>query len=158
MAATDLGIRSASHRAKLAAGVVFATVSASAVGTAMVVVPAASARPIPAIGVVRPHTAATVVKIDKTEGKFTNVLNTLANFPLYTTATACTGTCLQAWPPLLMPKGTTIPRGAPNLATAKFGTRLQVTYKTHRLYKFVGDTAGHVTGNGVSGFKVVAGV
>jgi hypothetical protein len=125
-------------------------------------VPAASARPAgPSPSFARPHTgSATVVKIDLREGRFTRVLNNLTNHPLYITAAACGSSCQKIWPPLLMPIGKTTPLGAPSLGTAKFGTtgRLQVTYKTHRLYTFVSDRPGTVTGNGVGGFSVVQGV
>ena len=69
---------------------------------------------------------------------------------------SCTGSCLAVWPRLVMPRGKTIPRGAPCLGTAKFGThhRLQVTYHRKRLYTFVNDGGTSVTGNGVAGFKV----
>jgi predicted lipoprotein with Yx(FWY)xxD motif len=69
-------------------------------------------------------------------------------------AGTCTGSCLSAWPPLLMPRGTTIPLGTRCLKTAKLGHRLQVTYRGKRLYKFAGDSGTSVTGNNVSGFKV----
>ena len=64
----------------------------------------------------------------------------------------CDATCRSIWPPLLMPKGTTTPKGAPCLATAKLGTRRQVTYHGLRLYKFTGDSGHSVNGNGVAGF------
>jgi predicted lipoprotein with Yx(FWY)xxD motif len=131
----------------MVAGAAVVAVSASTLGVALSV-PAASARPT---------TAAKVVKIDLTEDGHKNVLNNLINHPLYT-ATTCTGSCLQVWPPLLMPKGTTTPTGAPSLGTAKFGTRLQVTYKGHRLYTFVSDAAGDIDGNHVAGFTVIQGV
>jgi len=51
-----------------------------------------------------------------------------------------------------MPMGTTKPKGAPCLATAKLGTKLQVTYHGQRLYTFTGDTGHSVKGNGLAGF------
>jgi len=51
-----------------------------------------------------------------------------------------------------MPRGKTVPKGAPCLATAKLGHRLQVTYHKQRLYTFTGDSGHSVNGNGVAGF------
>jgi predicted lipoprotein with Yx(FWY)xxD motif len=70
-------------------------------------------------------------------------------------ASACTGACATAWPPVLgMPQaasGTTL--------TGKFGTirrsdgTVQATYDGHPLYTFEGDTApGQTNGNGVIAF------
>jgi len=69
---------------------------------------------------------------------------------------SCGSSCLLSWPRLVMPKGKTIPKGAPCLGTARFGThhRLQVTYHGKRLYTFTGDSGHSVNGNGVMGFKV----
>lgn len=83
-----------------------------------------------------------------------------AGSSLYTNPNGCSASCQSIWPPLLMPKGTTVPLGAPCLGTAKLGTRLQVTYHKMRLYTFTGDQGHSVNGNGVAGFsvaKVVAG-
>ena len=66
----------------------------------------------------------------------------------------CTGQCLSIWPALLMPKGRHHPSGTPCLGTAKFGKRLQVTYRGKRLYLFSGDTGHSASGNGIGGFKV----
>ena len=104
--------------------------------------------------------SAVVVKISASRGGFKNVLTNDAGRTLYT-ASSCTGSCLGAWPPLLMPKGKTIPKGPKGLAglgTAKMGSHLQVTYKKHRLYTFSGDSGSSVTGNGVAGFTVIANV
>jgi len=123
-------------------------------------VPAASAGAV-ARHVAGPHTTKTavVVKVAKSRGGFKNVLTTTAGVgaTLYTTA-SCTGGCLTAWPPLLMPKGKTVPKGPKGLTglgTAKLGSRLQVTYKKHRLYTFTGDSGSSVSGNGLSGFSVI---
>jgi predicted lipoprotein with Yx(FWY)xxD motif len=68
----------------------------------------------------------------------------------------CTRSCLSIWPRLVMPRGKTVPKGAPCLGTARFGShhRLQVTYHGRRLYTFVDDSGHSVTGNGFQGFKV----
>lgn len=68
----------------------------------------------------------------------------------------CSGSCLAIWPPLLLPKGKTIPQGVNLLGTVKFGHRLQVTYKGEALYTFASDSGGSVTGDGVGGFVVAA--
>lgn len=47
-----------------------------------------------------------------------------------------------------------MPKGVRCLGTAKLQGRLQVTYHHHRLYTFVSDSGGSVTGNGVEGFAV----
>jgi predicted lipoprotein with Yx(FWY)xxD motif len=71
------------------------------------------------------------------------------------TASACTGACATAWPPVLgMPQaasGTTL--------TGRFGTirrsdgTVQATYNGHPLYTFEGDTAsGQTNGNGIIAF------
>ena len=73
---------------------------------------------------------------------------------LYTNPAGCSAACQSIWPPLVMPAGATTPTGAPCLATAKLGTKLQVTYHKLRLYTFVDDTGHSVTGNGVAGFHV----
>jgi len=73
---------------------------------------------------------------------------------LYTNPAGCSAACQSIWPPLVMPAGATTPTGAPCLATAKLGTKLQVTYHKLRLYMFVNDTGHSVTGNGLAGFHV----
>src|SRR5215469_10597777 len=65
---------------------------------------------------------------------------------------SCNAACRSIWPPLLMPIGKKTPKGAPCLATAKLGTKLQVTYHGQRLYKFTGDSGHSVNGNGLAGF------
>jgi predicted lipoprotein with Yx(FWY)xxD motif len=77
-----------------------------------------------------------------------------AGMALYTNPAGCSASCQSIWPPLLMPAGATTPTGAPCLATAKLGTKLQVTYHKLRLYTFTGDSGHSVNGNGVAGFHV----
>ncbi len=99
-------------------------------------------------------TSAIVVKV-VTRAPFGKMLATIKGRSLYIKPKGgCTGACLTAWPPLLMPKGTTVPRGVRCLKTAKFGRRLQVTYRGKRLYRFAGDSGTSVNGNNVGGFKV----
>ena len=65
---------------------------------------------------------------------------------------SCGTSCQSIWPPLLMPTGKTIPKGAACLKTVKLGSGLQVTYHGQRLYTFTGDSGHSVNGNGVAGF------
>jgi predicted lipoprotein with Yx(FWY)xxD motif len=65
----------------------------------------------------------------------------------------CDAVCQSSWPPLTMPKGSTdVPAGVTCLGTAKLGTLRQVTYRSHRLFTFTGDTGTMVTGIGLLGF------
>lgn len=99
-------------------------------------------------------TSAHVVKVAD-RSPYGDMLTNVRGLSLYFLPTGtCTGSCLKAWPPVLMPKGTTVPLGAKCLATAKFGARLQVKYRHKLLYTFVGDSGTSVNGNGVSGFQV----
>ena len=108
-----------------------------------------------------PHAgkSAVVVKVSKSRGGFKNVLTTTkgAGATLYT-ARSCTASCLSIWPPLYMPKGTTVPKGPKGLTglgTIKVGKHLQVTYKKHPLYTFTSDAGSSVNGNGIAGFTVI---
>ena len=103
-------------------------------------------------------TSAVVVKVAFRTG-FGKILVTPGTGPgtgmaLYFNPAGCTASCQSIWPPLLMPAGATTPKGAACLATAKLGTKLQVTYHKQRLYTFTGDSGHSVNGNGVAGFKV----
>jgi predicted lipoprotein with Yx(FWY)xxD motif len=83
------------------------------------------------------------------------ILTNLKKHALYTeTSGTCTGSCLQIWPPLLMPKGKTMPAGAAGLGTESTSSGLQVTYNGMLLYTFYTDTKKSVNGNGVGGFVV----
>jgi predicted lipoprotein with Yx(FWY)xxD motif len=98
-----------------------------------------------------------VVVHHATRHPFGSMLTTVRGRSLYILPSgSCSGACLSAWPPLLMPAGKTIPLGNGCLGTAKFGRhhRLQVTYRKKRLYLFSGDSGTSVNGNGVAGFKV----
>jgi predicted lipoprotein with Yx(FWY)xxD motif len=149
------------RRARLAVGAAVMAVSGTALGIG-VAVPAASAHPVAATV---PHAGkgAVVVKISakRTSGKttFKNVLtNTVGVGASLYTAKTCTASCLSVWPPLLMPKGTTVPegpKGLKGLGTVKDGTRLQVTFNGHKLYTFISDKGASVDGNGVGGFTVI---
>ena len=108
---------------------------------------------------IAPHTgkSAIVVKVSASRGGFKNVLTTVKGMTLYTAA-SCNSSCLSSWPRLLMPKGTSVPKGPKGLTglgTVKVGSRLQVTYKKHRLYTFTGDSGSSVNGNNLAGFTVI---
>jgi predicted lipoprotein with Yx(FWY)xxD motif len=68
----------------------------------------------------------------------------------------CTGACLAAWPPLLLPAGTTTANGGPGvkgLGTVAVSGGQQVTYNGVPLHKFAGDSgAGQANGNGINSF------
>jgi len=66
----------------------------------------------------------------------------------------CSGSCVQTWPPLLLPQGE--PRGAPGMGELKTINRSdggkQVTYKDTPLYHYTPDTQpGDTKGDGVGG-------
>jgi predicted lipoprotein with Yx(FWY)xxD motif len=106
--------------------------------------------------------SAVVVKATK-HGKLGMILETSAGYTLYrftldtAKKLACTGGCIQAWPPLLLPKGVTHATAGSGvkqslLGTRKRGTSLQVTYKGLPLYRYAADTGpGQTTGQGVGG-------
>jgi predicted lipoprotein with Yx(FWY)xxD motif len=77
------------------------------------------------------------------------------------TKVTCTGGCVVSWPPLTLPNGTTQAVGGPGvtgLTTIKSGGKLQVEYRGHPLYTFVGDTrAGTTSGQGLDGKWFVVG-
>lgn len=71
---------------------------------------------------------------------------------------ACTGSCLSAWPPVLLAKGQskpTVAKGVPALSSVKGPSGWQVTWDGKALYTFEGDSAGKVNGNGLGDFFVV---
>ena len=123
-------------------------VSGSAVATAGIAA-TAQAQVRPAVG-----TSATVVQVATRTG-FGKILVTVGKgMALYENPAGCNAGCRSIWPPLLMPKGATTPKGAKCLGTAALGHKLQVTYNGQRLYTFTGDTGHSVNGNGVAGFVV----
>jgi predicted lipoprotein with Yx(FWY)xxD motif len=99
--------------------------------------------------------SATVVKV-ATRGSFGRILTTVGGRTLYKHPHGpCTGSCLSVWPPLLMPRGKTVPKGIAGLRTVVLASgRRQVTYRHRRLYTFVSDSGTSVNGNGVAGFLV----
>jgi predicted lipoprotein with Yx(FWY)xxD motif len=71
-------------------------------------------------------------------------------------AVACTGPCLQAWPPVVLPPDQTTATGGPGvegLGVVSEASGEQVTSGGLPLYTFAGDTAaGQATGEGISSF------
>jgi predicted lipoprotein with Yx(FWY)xxD motif len=69
------------------------------------------------------------------------------------TASACTGGCAGAWPPLLSDGAPKAPASVTGkLATVKTGNGSQVSYSGHLLYRFADDgKPGDVQGEGVHG-------
>ena len=71
----------------------------------------------------------------------------------------CTGSCAQAWPPLLAVGGKA--PSAPSSIASKLGTVVrpdgstQVTFNGLPLYTFAGESAGQASGQGVEGFVAV---
>ena len=135
--------------------IVTASATLALAGAGISMSAAAAATPAhPAATSVRAGKSALEVK-ERTRPHFGKILVTLSGRALYYLPSgSCTGGCLSIWPPLEMPSGKTVPKGASCLGTAPFGNRLQVTYRKHRLYTFTGDSGTSVNGNGVAGFKV----
>jgi len=127
-----------------------AVVAAALVGGATVATAGAAAQTGPG----PTGTSAVVVKEAVRTGFGKMLVTHGAGRALYTNPAGCSAACQSIWPPLVMPAGATTPTGAPCLATAKLGTKLQVTYHKLRLYTFVNDIGHSVTGNGVAGFHV----
>jgi predicted lipoprotein with Yx(FWY)xxD motif len=106
-------------------------------------------------------TAAAVQVKSATVGKYGKILVTSSGLALYyDTANkpgkwACTGDCLTAWPPLLLPKGqmkVTAAPGITGLSAVKGPSGMQVTWKNKPLYTYIKDSKGQVKGQGL--FKV----
>jgi predicted lipoprotein with Yx(FWY)xxD motif len=71
----------------------------------------------------------------------------------------CTGSCATAWPPVLLPVGTTSAKAGAGLSgvgsVMLSNGRSQVTYNQMPLYTFASDSGTSVNGQGVGGFFVV---
>jgi predicted lipoprotein with Yx(FWY)xxD motif len=109
----------------------------------------------------------TVVKIKMTSGPLGTVLVDGRGRTLYVDSrdhanqVSCTGSCLKAWPPLLLPKGVkraVAGAGVKDLGTVRrSGHRLQVTSHKMPLYLYVGDLhPGQTHGQGKNGAFFVA--
>jgi predicted lipoprotein with Yx(FWY)xxD motif len=100
------------------------------------------------------------------QGKSVTLLTNAQGMTLYyftadsATTSACTGSCTQTWPPLLMtgsgtPTSATSLPGTLSVQTTANGS--QVTYNGHLLYTYSGDTApGQTNGEGLFGKWFVA--
>ena len=106
--------------------------------------------------------ASTVVKTRQT--KFGTILVNGSGKALYLNAGdkpphfACSGGCLQAWPPLKA-NGTLKAQGAAKaakLSSTKDGSIKIVTYNGHPLYTFASDSGSSITGENTNGFFVVS--
>jgi len=100
------------------------------------------------------HTATSTVN-----GKTETILVDAQGLPLYyypadtAKKSLVSGELARLWPPLLSAHPTA--SGTQGKLTAlKVAAGHQVTYKGHFLYTFIEDSAGHVTGQGVSNFSV----
>jgi predicted lipoprotein with Yx(FWY)xxD motif len=100
------------------------------------------------------HTATSTVN-----GKTEKILVDAQGLPLYyfpadtAKKSLVSGELARLWPPLLSAHPTA--SGTLGKLTAlKVAAGHQVTYKGHFLYTFIEDSAGHVTGQGVSNFSV----
>lgn len=99
------------------------------------------------------------------QGKSVTILTDASGKTLYyftpdtAAASACTGSCARAWPPLVATSGTptsatTLPG---KLTVVSSGNGNQVEYNGHLLYTFAGDTApGQTNGEGLLGKWFVA--
>jgi predicted lipoprotein with Yx(FWY)xxD motif len=109
-------------------------------------------------------TAGDVVTV-ATRGSFQNILVSGSGATLYRydadkpNMPTCTGSCAMAWPPLLLPVGTTSVKAGSGLtgvgAVMLSDGRSQVTYNKMPLYTFASDSGTSVNGQGVGGFFVV---
>jgi predicted lipoprotein with Yx(FWY)xxD motif len=113
---------------------------------------------------VAPSVASASMKVEvkaATVAKFGKILEDQAGLPLYyDTAVkppsnwACKGSCLAAWPPLVLSKSQKTPvvaHGVTGISTVKGPSGVQVTWHGKPLYTFVRDRAGHVNGQGIGG-------
>jgi predicted lipoprotein with Yx(FWY)xxD motif len=103
---------------------------------------------------------ATVHTVTSTvNGKTETILVDAAGLPLYyypadtAKKSLVSGELARLWPPLLS-SHPTASSTLGKLTALKVAAGHQVTYKGHFLYTFIEDTAGHVTGQGVSNFSV----
>jgi predicted lipoprotein with Yx(FWY)xxD motif len=91
-------------------------------------------------------------------GSVGNVLVTADGRTVYTltkdgAAVDCTGGCLSAWPPVVLPPGTDTATGASNLGVVTIAAGKQVTSNGLPIYTFVQDTAaGDAKGEGLQSF------
>jgi predicted lipoprotein with Yx(FWY)xxD motif len=143
-----------------AAGATGAAGAASAVGAYGAPVHSSTSTTKPVIrlqGVAKTPTVHTVTST--VNGKAGTILVDSHGLPLYyfpadsAKKSLVSGELARLWPPLLSPHPTA--SGTLGKLTAlKVAAGHQVAYKGHFLYTFIEDSAGHVTGQGVSNFFV----
>jgi predicted lipoprotein with Yx(FWY)xxD motif len=109
--------------------------------------------PDPATAATNPRTAS-VVSTAKNSTLGTILVAKTTVYTLKPSKRACKAACLKAWPPVLLPPGTTNATAGTGVHASKLGTAAaangarQVTYGGKRLYWFVKDKArGQVKGN-----------
>ena len=110
------------------------------------------------------HASAAAVVVKTRQTKYGTILVTGSGRTLYLDAGdkpphfACTGGCLQAWPPLKA-TGALKAQGsakAADLGSTKDGAFKIVTYKGHPLYMFASDSGTAISGENTNGFFVVS--
>jgi len=110
------------------------------------------------------HAASAAVVVKTRQTKYGTILVTGSGRTLYLESGdkpphfACTGGCLQAWPPLKA-TGSLKAQGAAkqsDLGSTKDGTFKIVTYNGHPLYTFASDSGTEITGENTNGFYVVS--
>ncbi len=119
----------------------------------------ASAAPPTTVSAAGASTASGPTVAIASNSKFGKILVNAKGMALYTstrdtaTTSACTGACLQLWPPLLLPAGQSHPVAGPGvsgLSTLMRTEGTQVTYQGKPLYTWVNDKSpGQITGQGV---------
>ena len=67
-------------------------------------------------------------------------------------ALPCEGSCLAAWPPVLIDSGSASGDGVPDVATITIPEGEQVTVGGLPIYTFAGDAVGDATGEGLASF------
>jgi predicted lipoprotein with Yx(FWY)xxD motif len=97
-----------------------------------------------------------VVSTEKNAKLGTILVSGNALYTLKASKAGCTGSCAQAWPELVLPKGVKSATAGKGVTASKLGAVSraggvhQVTYNGQPLYHFVGDkSAVQVNGNGV---------
>jgi len=100
-----------------------------------------------------------------TRGNFGNILVSGSGAALYRydadkpNMPTCTGSCAMAWPPVLLPAGTTSAKAGTGLtgvgSVILSDGRSQVTYNKMPLYTFASDSGTSINGQGVGGFFVI---
>ncbi len=121
----------------------------------------------PAEATATPSEAAAAYTVNVAIGAVGDYLTGEGGMTLYvkqgdsTTATNCTGGCLDSWPPFTVEAGEQVAAGAGVTGTLASFARpegtTQVTYNGQPLYYFTGDAAaGDTTGQGIGGVWSVA--